>query len=53
MMVRAPFDMPDDPTPAMALPMINMAEFWAAPQRRDPTSKMKKKARKVHCGFES
>jgi hypothetical protein len=26
MMVRAPFDMPDDPTPAMARPTMNIAE---------------------------
>lgn len=50
-MVSAPFDMPEDPTPAMALPMMNMGELWAAPHKRDPTSKTKKKARKDHYDF--
>jgi hypothetical protein len=45
MIVREPLAMPEDPTPAMALPTINMLEDCAAPQRREPTSKMKKKVR--------
>jgi hypothetical protein len=48
MMVKAPFDMPEEPAPAMALPTMNMGEDWAAPQMREPTSKIKKKARKDH-----
>ena len=40
--VRAPFPMPEDPAPAMALPMINIGEETAAPQITDPTSKRKK-----------
>lgn len=48
MMVKAPFEMPEDPAPAIALPAMNMDDDWAAPHSRDPTSKRKKKARKDH-----
>ena len=40
--------MPEEPTPAMALPTMNMADDWAAPQSTDPSSKIKKKTRKDH-----
>lgn len=49
MMVKAPFRMPEVPTPATALPTISMVEETASPQRRDPSSKMAKKVKKVHC----
>src|SRR5580700_3767821 len=49
MMVRAPFPIPDEPAPAMALPTMNMGDETAAPQMTDPTSKIKKKTRKDHC----
>jgi hypothetical protein len=29
--------------------MMNMGDDWAAPQIAEPTSKMKKKTRKLHC----
>jgi hypothetical protein len=47
-MVKAPFAMPEVPTPAMALPTMNMDDDWAAPHSRDPSSKIKKKTRKDH-----
>jgi len=43
MIVMAPLMMPAAPSPATARPTINMAEETAAPQRTEPTSKMKKK----------
>lgn len=46
--VNAPLMMPDAPKPAMARPTINIADDWAAPQIAEPTSKMKKNAKKVH-----
>jgi hypothetical protein len=49
MMVKAPFPIPDPPTPAMARPMMNMGDDWAAAQRKDPSSKIMTKARKDHC----
>lgn len=48
MVVRAPVVMPEDPKPAMARPTMNMIDDWAAPQRADPSSKIKKKMRKHH-----
>lgn len=48
-MVRAPFPIPDEPAPAMALPTMNMGEETAAPHMADPSSKTKKKTRKDHC----
>jgi hypothetical protein len=49
MIVMAPFPIPDDPAPAMALPTMNMGDETAAPQMTDPSSKRKKKTRKDHC----
>jgi len=46
--VKAPFPIPDVPTPAMALPTMNMDDDWAAPHSRDPRRNMKKKTRKDH-----
>jgi hypothetical protein len=46
--VRAPFATPDDPTPAIVLPIMNMADDCAAPQRAEPATKTKKNDRKVH-----
>jgi hypothetical protein len=48
MIVSAPFEMPEDPTPAMARPTMNMAEDWAAPHSAEPISKMMKKIRNDH-----
>lgn len=48
MIVKAPFPMPEAPTPATALPTMNMVDDWAAPHNADPTTKMKKKDKKVH-----
>jgi hypothetical protein len=48
MIVKAPFPMPEDPTPAIALPTINMLDDWAAPHNADPSTKTKKKDKKVH-----
>lgn len=45
MMISAPLMIPAAPTPAIARPTINMVEDTAAPQRADPSSKMRKKAR--------
>lgn len=49
MVVTAPLATPADPTPAMTRPIMNMGDDWAAPHMADPTSKTKKKTRKVHC----
>jgi len=51
-MVKAPFIRPDPPIPATALPIMNIFEDMATPQRREPNSKRAKKninviARKV------
>lgn len=46
--VKLPFISPEEPRPAMALPMMNMADDWAAPQTADPTSNTKKKIKKDH-----
>ena len=48
MMVRAPFERPEPPMPAMALPTINISEEFATPHRRDPSSKSPRKKRKVY-----
>lgn len=48
-MVRAPFERPDPPIPAIALPTINIFEDLATPHRRDPSSNSPKKKRKVYC----
>ena len=50
--VKAPFIRPDPPIPATALPIMNIFEDVATPQRREPNSKRAKKninviARKV------
>ena len=43
--------MPEVPKPAIALPTINIFEDVATPHIREPSSKMPKKARKVHYGY--
>jgi hypothetical protein len=48
MISSAPFKIPEVPKPAMTRPTINIAEEFANPQIREPSSKMKKKPRKVH-----
>jgi len=53
MMVKAPFEIPDVPRPAIARPTIKNFEDVATPQRSEPTSKMAKKTRKVHCNTKS
>lgn len=49
MMMRAPLIIPAAPKPATARPTINMTEETAAPQSTEPSSKIAKKTRKVHC----
>jgi hypothetical protein len=36
----APMNTPADPKPAMALPIISAVDVGAAPQTRDPSSKI-------------
>ena len=45
MMMRAPAKTPATPMPATARPTMSMVEEVATPQMREPSSKMKKKAR--------
>lgn len=47
-MINAPEKMPAPPTPAIALPAIKTEEELAAPQIKEPTSKMMMATRKVH-----
>jgi hypothetical protein len=47
--VIAPVMIPAAPSPATARPTINMSEEVAAPHSTDPSSKMPKKTRNVHC----
>lgn len=49
MMVMAPVAMPAAPKPAINRPTINIGDEIAAPHMIEPTSKMARKARKVHC----
>jgi hypothetical protein len=46
--VKAPFKMPEPPIPAIARPTINIFDDVAIPHIKDPSSKTKKKLRKVH-----
>jgi hypothetical protein len=48
MMRKAPFRIPELPMPAITRPTISTAEETATPHIKEPTSKMKKKPRKVH-----
>ena len=48
MVVRQPVNRPEEPRPAIARPIMNIADDCAAPHMAEPTSKTKKKARKVH-----
>lgn len=41
-MIKDPEKRPAEPTPATALPIMKAVELGAAPQIRDPTSKMPK-----------
>lgn len=50
MVVRQPVNRPEEPRPAMARPIMNIADDCAAPHMAEPSSKTKKKARKVHWG---
>jgi len=50
MVVRQPVNRPEEPRPAMARPRMNIVDDCAAPHMADPSSKTKKKARKVHWG---
>jgi hypothetical protein len=49
MMVKAPFIMPEPPRPATARPTIKALDDWAEPHTADPTSKTRRKTRKVDC----
>jgi hypothetical protein len=45
--VKHPLKRPEPPIPAIALPIMNMTELVATPHKRDPSSKIDKKTRKV------
>ena len=47
MVTRAPLKMPADPAPERARPTIKTIESGATAEIREPTSKMKRAARKV------
>lgn len=47
MTIMAPVNIPAEPTPAMALPAIKVAELGATPQRSEPISKTKILLRKT------
>ncbi|TDZ20095.1 hypothetical protein Cob_v007169 [Colletotrichum orbiculare MAFF 240422] len=51
MTVSAPLNSPADPMPATARPTMSIVEDVDTPQMREPTSKRKRKQRKIH--FES
>lgn len=48
MMVIAPVNIPDEPNPEIARPMMSDVDDGAAPQRAEPTSKRKIPERKTH-----
>jgi hypothetical protein len=48
MIVKAPFRIPEDPIPAIALPKINIIEEVEMAQINEPNSKRAKKTMKVH-----
>lgn len=52
MIVSAPIVIPAAPKPATARPTINIDEEVAAPQSKEPSSKIPKKAIKVHCFYD-
>jgi hypothetical protein len=41
--------MPEVPSPAITRPTMSIADEFASPQMREPSSKTKKKPKKVHC----
>lgn len=47
--VSAPVINPEAASPAIVLPIINMADVTAAPQIAEPISNMTKNVKKVHC----
>jgi hypothetical protein len=47
-MASAPVKIPAPPSPAMALPTMNMSDDVAAPQMADPTSNSTQKTAKDH-----
>ena len=49
MIVIAPFITPEAPDPAIARPTMNMFEFVARPQIREPSSKVARKTRNIYC----
>lgn len=48
MTIIPPENMPADPKPAMARPIMKAIELGAAPQSADPTSKITIESRKTH-----
>jgi hypothetical protein len=46
-MIIEPEKMPEEPSPAMARPIMSAVEFGAAPQIADPTSKIRIARRKT------
>ena len=48
MISRPPFNIPEVPNPATALPTINIVEETARPHNREPNSKSTRKAKNVY-----
>jgi hypothetical protein len=48
MIVKTPFCIPDDPMPAIALPIISIFEDVATPHSNEPNSKIAKKTMNIH-----
>lgn len=46
----SPHKTPEEPNPAIALPMMKAVEFGAAPQTREPSSKQPMEERKMILG---
>ena len=47
--VNAPFHMPEPPMPAIARAIISIVDDTDTPQRREPSSKIARNTKKVHC----
>jgi len=49
MIVNPPFSIPEAPKPEIARAMISISEETAAPHNAEPSSKVAKKHKSVHC----